>query len=82
MDGIDSTFIVHVCLVILSLFLCLFNIIVSTLNLNRVEDHIDKLIHRISILETDFYGGEEEFIVENDETNEIKETSEEEIKED
>ena len=82
MDGLDSMFIVHVCLVILSLFLCIFNMIVSTMNLNRVEDHIDKLLHRISILETDFYGGEEEPIVESDETKEINETSEEEIKED
>ena len=65
-------FIVHVCLVILSLFLCIFNMIVSTMNLNRVEDHIDKLLHRISILETDFYGGEEE-IGEEPEEEAIKE---------
>lgn len=73
MDGLDSMFIVHTCLVILSLFLCIFNLIISTMILNRTEDHIDKLLHRISILETDFYGGEEEPIVESDETEETPE---------
>ena len=60
MDGLDTMFIVHVCLVILSLFLCIFNIIISTLNLNRVEDHINEMNKRISILENDYYGPEQE----------------------
>jgi len=60
MDGLDASFITHVCLVILSLFLCLFNIMVSTLNLNRVEDHINEMNNRISMLETDYYGSVEE----------------------
>jgi len=72
MDGLDSTFITHVCLVILSLFLCLFNIMVSTLNLNRVEDHINEITKRISMLEADYYGSVEE-PEEEPETDAIKE---------
>ena len=76
MDGLDSTFIVHVCLVILSLFLCLFNIMVSTLNLNRVEDHINEMTKRISMLESDYYGPEEE--LEEEPEEELEEEPEEE----
>lgn len=76
MDGLDTMFIAHVCLVILSLFLCIFNIIVSTMNLNRVEDHINELNNRISTLETDYYGSEEET------KEEPEEEIEEEIEED
>lgn len=60
MEEINLTFVIHVCFVILSAFLCLFNIVISTMNLNRVEDQLQQLTQQISILEADFYGVEEE----------------------
>jgi hypothetical protein len=45
---------------------------VSTLNLNRVEDHINEMKNRISMLESDYYGSVEE-PEEEPETDAIKE---------
>jgi hypothetical protein len=45
---------------------------VSTLNLNRVEDHINEITKRISMLEADYYGPVEE-PEEEPETDAIKE---------
>jgi hypothetical protein len=53
---------------------------VSTLNLNRVEDRINELTNRIVTLENDYYGPEEESEEEPEEESE-EEAEEDAIKE-